>query len=357
MIGVDRPLRVLALTRTVCEHTLTWRLRVEVLLPWLQDRRIEVDAGRLPRRSADLPEFCRERQGYDLLWLHRVTFWPSELRLLKTLAPRMVLDIDDPVGLSSSRPFNFALNRYLKFRATARAADAVLGASEGLCELARPYCENVHHVPLCCEPDAYSLRAAARRNGEPLRLVWLGSRSTFKYLDALRPRLEEVGRQVGNVALTVVGHSSLSLRHLPVTNLPWSPANDQDTLRSGHVGLAPVRADRWTRAKASLKPLQYLASGMPFVGNPVGVNVPFAGSGSRGLLADTTAEWVDAIARLERDEDARFAMGERGIEYVLEQHAAAPLAGQVADVFDSLCGRAQPRSTPTTRDLPTALHA
>jgi glycosyltransferase involved in cell wall biosynthesis len=331
-----RPLRVLALTTTNTEKTQTWWLRVEILLPLLKAQQIDVVPCKMPRDRRERRALFDRLRGYDIAWVHRALLWPSELRRLGPVARRLVLDIDDPVCYSSSNWGNLSLARWLKFRATARASAAVLAASEGLADLARLHNRRVFLVPLCADPDAYAMQARARATGEPLRLLWLGARSTFKYLEQIRPHLEAVGRACPRVELVVVGHSSLPLTGLPVTNLPWDRRVERQQLDRCHVGLVPMSRDRWTQAKAALKPLQYLASGMPFVGSPVGVNVRLTDGGRNGLLADSPAEWVAAIQRLERDEPLRQEMGCSGVDYIRRYHAPEVLAAQVADAFQSL---------------------
>jgi glycosyltransferase involved in cell wall biosynthesis len=206
--------------------------------------------------------------------------------------------------------------------------------------LARAHNRHVHFVPLCADPAAYSMKARERAVGDPLRLLWLGARSTFKYLEQIRPQLEAVGKACPRVELVVVGHSSLPLASLPVVNLTWDRVVERQQLDRCHVGLAPMARDRWTQAKAALKPLQYLASGMPFVGSPVGINLRLADDGRNGLLADAPADWVAAVRRLEGDEGLRRDMGCHGLDYIRRYHAPDVLAGQVANVFHSLFSEA-----------------
>jgi glycosyltransferase involved in cell wall biosynthesis len=333
---MSQSLRVLALTTTNSQHTLTWRLRVEILMPFLQAQHIEVTPCKLPRGRRERRQLFDRLRGYDLVWLHRVLFWPGELRRLRSVAPRLILDIDDPVCYSSSNWGNFSLARLLKFRATAGASDAVLAASPGLVDLAWPHNRQVFFVPLCAEPAAYAMQARGRMDGEPFRLLWLGARSTFKYLERSRPHLEAIGRACPRAELVVVGHSSLQLASLKVHNLAWNPMVEREQLDRCHVGLVPMRQDRWTQAKAALKPLQYLASGLPFVGSPVGINMHLADRGRNGLLAESPAEWVAAIKRLEAEERVRFEMGQRGVTYIRRYHAPDILASQVASIFYSL---------------------
>ena len=334
-----RPLRVLALTSTNLEKHLTWRLRVELMLPHLREHGIEVDALWIPKEPGRAKAFFASLGRYDILWLHRRIFWPSELRQLGRVAPHLVLDIDDPVDRSSSSLFNFSLPRCLKFRATARRCSAILAASDGLVDLARAFNRATHFVPLCADPDCYTMRSNPRWPGEKLRLLWLGGKSTFKYLEQKSAHLDAIGRVTDKVELIVVGHSRLQLRHLPVTNVPWSPASEKEQLARCHVGLVPMANDRWTRAKAALKPLQYLASGMPFIGSPVGVNLRLADDGRNGLLADAPEDWVQGVSQLERDESMRRAMGQRGVEYIRRYHAPEVLAEKLVEVFQRLAAK------------------
>jgi len=329
-------LRVLALTASNPEKHYTWRLRVELLLPHLQSRHISVDTCRLPRERRQRYALFETLRGFDVVWIHRALLWPSELRRLRNVARHMVLDIDDPVCYSSSNLGNFSLPRCLKFRATARYCDAVFAASDGLVRLAAAHNRNAFLLPLCAEPARYTMQVRPRLSGEPLRLLWLGGKSTFKYLEHVRPQLEGVGKECPQAELVVVAHSRFSLTSMPVSNFPWNPENEREQLARCHVGLVPMASDRWTQAKAALKPLQYLASGMPFIGSRIGINVRLADDGRNGLLANDTAEWIVAVRRLHRDEILRQQMGRAGIDYIRRHHAPEVLADKMAEILHSL---------------------
>jgi glycosyltransferase involved in cell wall biosynthesis len=333
-------LRVLALTASNPEKHYTWRLRVELLLPHLAARQIHVATWRLGKNRSERCALFDSLRGFDIVWIHRALLWPSELRRLRRVARHMVLDIDDPVCYSSSNLGNFSLPRCLKFRATVRRCDAVVAASDGLVTLAANHNGNAFLLPLCAEPARYAMHARPRLSGEPLRLLWLGGKSTFKYLEHVRPQLEAVGRECPQAELVVVAHSRFSLTSMPVTNRPWNPENEREQLTRCHVGLVPMARDRWTQAKAALKPLQYLASGMPFIGSKVGINVRLADQGRNGVLVDDRAEWIGAVRRLHRDEALRQHMGRTGVEYIRRYHAPEVLADRVAEIFHSLSRQA-----------------
>jgi len=327
---------VVVLTSTNVEHHLTLRLRVLLMQPYLEARNYKIDIVQIPRAKAGRRELFATLSGYDLVWIHRQTFHFYELRWVARISPNIVFDFDDPVGYSSSKFANFSLKRWLKFRATVRAAKAVLAASPGLVDLASRWNDNVHYIPLCAEPEKYSMCVTPRAADEPLRLLWIGGRSTFKYLEACRSALEAIGLACANVELVVVGHAELYLQHLKVTNLKWSVAVETEQLARCHVGLVPQSDDRWTRAKASLKPLQYLASGLPFIGNPVGVVKGFSQGGTNGFLASADQEWVSAVRKLAEDEALRIRMAQSGIDYVQRVHSADVLAPKVEAAFQTV---------------------
>jgi glycosyltransferase involved in cell wall biosynthesis len=292
-------LSILALTRTVPERHLTWKLRIGLLAPHLENYNIRVFAHQLPRDPQEKTRFLQQVGKFDIVWLHRYTSW-------------------------------------LKFRATVSHSSAIFAASDGLVELASKQHRRVRLLPLCADPYSHQLKVTPRGSHEPLRLLWVGNKSTFRYLETVRTQLETIGRTGLPVELVVVGHSELKLSHLRVTNLRWSPAVEREQFERCHVGLAPLTIDRWTQAKATLKPLQYLANGMPFIGTPVGVNHRFARSGTQGLLAHTPDEWLSAVRMLEADEQQRQAMGQRGVDYVMARHSPEVLAERAAREFWAL---------------------
>jgi glycosyltransferase involved in cell wall biosynthesis len=145
-----------------------------------------------------------------------------------------------------------------------------------------------------------------------VELVWVGSASTLRGLEAARPLLEEVGRRVPGLRLKLVCDSFLRLRHLAVVPCPWSQAAEAADIAAADVGISWLPDDLWSRGKCGLKVLQYMAAGLPVVANPVGVQADLVRSGETGLLARTPAEWADALGRLAADPELRRRLGAAG---------------------------------------------
>ena len=67
--------------------------------------------------------------------------------------------------------------------------------------------------------------------------------------------------------------------------------------------------DLWSRGRCGLKVLQYQAAGLPVVANPVGIHNDLIDPGRTGFLAETPAQWVEALSTLRDDVDLRMRMG------------------------------------------------
>ena len=83
-------------------------------------------------------------------------------------------------------------------------------------------------------------------------------------------------------------------------------------LANSTIGIAPMRDDPWTRGKCGLKVLQYMASGLPVITSPYGVNHDLVEEGRTGFHAESGQQWLDGIQTLAGDSSLVAAMGAAG---------------------------------------------
>lgn len=282
-----------------------WTLQCEPLAKggrarWRQLRRVdEADAVVLQRRL--LP-----------LW---------QLALLRKRARRLIFDFDDavfhrdsyhPKGVRSWR-------RMLQFWATLYRCDAVLAGNRFLHDRAAGFVdsERVHYFPTCVAPAHYQL--ADQASASPLRMVWIGQRSTVPSLHAAGPALAAAAEACPGLALRVISDVFAELPRVTVERRLWSSATEAADLAQAHLGISWLPDDDWSRGKCGLKVLQYLAAGLPVIGNRVGVHREMIIDGVTGFLADTPSEWASAVRRLAHDSSLRRTMGRAARRHV-EQH-------------------------------------
>jgi glycosyltransferase involved in cell wall biosynthesis len=84
------------------------------------------------------------------------------------------------------------------------------------------------------------------------------------------------------------------------------------------VGIAPLADTKFNAAKSYLKPMEYMARGVAWVGSPRAEYARIAQTGVGLLADDRRRNWRQAVTRLLTDDEYRRQHSERGMEIVRE---------------------------------------
>lgn len=313
------------------------RYRLRAFQPLLRDAGCgELTLHPLPRGFWQRFTIGRELGDADAVVLQRKLLSRIELGLLRRRARRLLFDFDDAVwlrdsysakGLASSR-------RLRRFRALVSQCDAIVAGNAFLAEQAHECSRGrpVTIIPTCVDIARYSL---AKHNSDQAQLVWIGSSSTLKGLEAIALMLGSVGQSVPGIALKIICDRFLLIPNLRVVDCPWSENSEAEELAAADIGISWIPDDPWSRGKCGLKVLQYMAAGLPVVANPVGVQVEMVRDGETGFLATTEAEWIEAIRTLACDPDLRRRMGRAGRELVQAKYSVEAGAAEWRTLLDS----------------------
>lgn len=238
---------------------------------------------------------------------------------LRQVSKCLIFDFDDAIFVPRSGRFS---QRPARFRKMVRRCDHVWAGNSYLAAEAARFNNNVSVVPTSIEIERYS--PVSDKPQDDLVLVWIGSRSTRKYLIDILPTLENACDRVSGLRLKIIADFELQSGVLPIDNIPWSPATETTELANSTIGIAPMRDDAWTRGKCGLKVLQYMASGLPVITSPYGVNRDLVADGVTGFHAVSKQQWITAIDTLAGDPGLVTAMAAAGrkkceLEYTLRQ--------------------------------------
>jgi glycosyltransferase involved in cell wall biosynthesis len=107
------------------------------------------------------------------------------------------------------------------------------------------------------------------------------------------------------------------------------------------IGLMPLADNDWCLGKCSYKMLCYMASGLPVVVTPAGMNGEVLALGEFGFSASCQRQWVDALIALLDDVQLRRRMGAVGRAVAEAHFSLHRLAQQYAVLFESLGGALQ----------------
>jgi glycosyltransferase involved in cell wall biosynthesis len=286
----------------------SFRQRIGVHLDLFRRRGIVPTIVTLPTNPLARRAVFASAQSFDSVLLHRKMLSVWEAFCLRGYGEKVVYDFDDAIMYSDRHPERRSRLRLARFRRSVGVASMILAGNDYLAEHARRYSANVHVLPTGLEAQAYRT-ACPRQDDGLVRLVWIGSRSTLKYLREIGPALEEIGRQFPHVVLRLICDEFFDLKSMRVEKRPWSKAAEAEDLCTSDIGLAPLPENRFTRGKCGFKILQYQAAGLPVVASPVGVNAQYVRDGVTGYLARNLPQWVDRLRALVENSENRTSLG------------------------------------------------
>jgi glycosyltransferase involved in cell wall biosynthesis len=255
---------------------------------------------------------------YDVILIEKEIFpyFPATAeRLLRAFAPPYVVDYDDAIfhnyDLSSNSLIRKILGR--KIDVVMRNARCVIAGNDYLANRATAAgAKDVVVVPTVVDKSRYLAKRDA--SCQSLVIGWIGSPSTQKYVVAIRQALLKVCDEFG-ARVMLMGATPEIVDELPgiaVEVRPWSEDSEVDFIRQLDVGIMPLVDGPWEKGKCGYKLIQYMASGVPVVASPVGVNIEIVNGNQCGLLADSPAEWESSLLKLLGNADQRLHYGRAG---------------------------------------------
>jgi glycosyltransferase involved in cell wall biosynthesis len=320
------------------------RYRLAAFRPYLEKAGHRLELRPWPRSLWSWLRLGKELARADAVILQRKLLPAWQRYLLRRAARLLIFDFDDAVFLRDSYAAKglHSAGRLRRFAALARAADVLVAGNSFLCDRARQFApaDRVHRIPTCVDPLRYP-RAEHRWAGDGVQLVWVGSHSTLRGLEAARPLLEEIGQRLPGLSLKLICDRFLALDHLAVQPCPWSESGEAREIAAADIGISYLPDDAWSRGKCGLKVLQYMAAGLPVVGNPVGVQAELIRHGESGFLVKTPQQWVAALGRLARDPRLRRQMGRAGRRRVEKEFGIASGAAGWARILGGAQERRQ----------------
>jgi glycosyltransferase involved in cell wall biosynthesis len=269
---------------------------------------------------------------YDLVWIEKEIFpylpgWAESFLAYRRIP--YVVDYDDAQFHRYDLHTSVLVRKLLsgKIYSVMRNSTLTIAGNEYLAQHARK--AGAKHV--VCVPTVIDLHRYQKKNrnaGEKFIIGWIGSPSTEKYLSLIEDSLAEVCK-AGNVEIVLVGARKKLSKRVPSTLKPWSEETESGVIRSFDVGVMPLNDSLWERGKCGYKLVQYMASAIPVVASPVGINTQIVENGVNGFLAKTKDDWISALIKLKDSKALREEMGEAGRNKVERQYCLQVTAPQL----------------------------
>lgn len=286
---------------------------------------------------------CTLLNNYDLIWLEKELFpWGPAIfeQLIHLRKVPYIVDYDDAIHHNydqhSAWPVRLVLRNKLN-ELVSRASAITVGNDY----LARWACgqgaSHVEIVPTVVDLNRYAKRSFYGNNTE-FRIGWIGSPATAKYIWLVRDTFIRLA-QTTPIRLVVVGANLHEDFGVPMECHEWKEETEVSILSTLDAGIMPLPDSPWERGKCGYKLIQYMASGLPIIASPVGVNKEIVEHGVNGFLAANLDEWGDALRTLQSDPMLRESFGCAGRKKVENKYCIQETAPRVAELLINISNR------------------
>ena len=244
----------------------------------------------------------------DIVVLLRKTFPLPLLLVIRIVSKKLIFELDD--AIFSNTDGSSSATRMHRFISTVRQCDYVFAGNAYLAETAKRYQDKTLIVPTALKTAKYN--NVVQTEHQSFILVWIGSRSTRKYITEILPAIEIASAKIPNLVLKVIADFQLESNFLHIINIPWAEETEALEVKNADIGLAPLPPDNWTKGKCALKVLQYLSAGIPVISSSTSANGYIVEDLKNGFIADSQTKWSEAILRAHQQRDTLPSMGQYG---------------------------------------------
>lgn len=280
------------------------------------------------------------RADVVLIQREAMIFGPPVIEWLCTQlnGPPMVLDLDDATYIPYTSPTFGKLGKAFKWFSKTddliRWASLVTCGNSAIAEYVTSKGAKARIIPTVVDTDVFHPDPAGRQDKD-LVLGWIGTHSTFPYLESTFSVLGELARK-HRFRLKIVGAGKDEVRipGVEIENLEWKLDREVRDFQSLDIGLYPIDpglyASQWAAGKSGFKAIQYMAVGIPFVATPVGAVTEIGNAGSTHYCALTPDEWRSALSILIANREGREQMGAAGRFWALQHYGLGAQADKLA---------------------------
>ena len=312
------------------------RYRVLQYLPYLKEHGVQATVLPFQKGFFKKLKLFKSVNEYDILFIQRKRFPILWLKYIRKNARRIVYDFDDSVMYRNSKAANPESNTRVKmFKNMVNASDYVIAGNEYLQKNTTPFTHNVTIIPSPIDMSLYPLKKYSEKN-DNITLGWIGATGSIHYLEKMKPVFEALGKKYEDLRLKIICNVFFDCDNITVEKKLWSEQEEVADIQNLDIGLMPLMDDPWSHGKCGLKILQCLATGVPVVCSPAGVNKEIVKNGVHGFWANTREEWIEKLEILINDPDRRERMGMEGRKRVIEHYSLEANAPRMLKIFQQL---------------------
>ncbi len=307
-------MKVLAIISRDLEKGST-KYRLTQYLDLLYQRNLTV---KFVRRKAVNAEVVNNASKFDLVFNQKCLFKYSIARKLLKNSKRTLFDFDDAIYTRPDPPRSFITNHRVKRRLHLwlKKAHIVTTPNQYLADYARKFSRSVNIVPMALDMEIW--KPADSNTGGTTTIGWAGAPVNVPLIEKLNAVLTSLLKKFPAVKLAIFSGKRPNLS-CNFEYHPYRPGREAEFVRSLDVGLLPLSDDEHAKGKSPIKALQYLACGIPVVGNVIGATAEILNN-QNSIAVTNELDWARALEALILNREVAKTLGRNGREQVKTTH-------------------------------------
>ncbi|MBN2746807.1 MAG: glycosyltransferase family 4 protein [Bacteroidales bacterium] len=247
-------------------------------------------------------------KDYSVIFIQKIFIPKWLLKFAKGRKIKLIYDFDDAVYINSKD-----LKAKKKTILHIINADFVVVASPILQEFAENYKTNIIQAPSAVNTKVIHPKIS-QTTKEDFIVGWIGSFWTTKYIAILENVLKKLSKKYTISLLMIGADQNYKPDGLNFKHYNWELEKEGFYLQQFDVGVMPLTIDQYSEGKGGYKLIQYMASGIPSIASPVGINNQIIDHGQNGFLAETDDDWFKYLEMLISNKELSTSMGKKARE-------------------------------------------
>jgi glycosyltransferase involved in cell wall biosynthesis len=143
---------------------------------------------------------------------------------------------------------------------------------------------------------------------ETFIIIWVGTSGNLHYINNIILELDDVANELlesknKKMVLKIICNNNFMVKtkYLEIQNIAWSHEVTIKEMKKAHLGIMPLTNTSYSLGKGGFKLIQYLAAGIPVIGDAVGYNNTIVENGKNGYLVERKEDWKKNILNINSD--------------------------------------------------------
>ena len=308
------------------------KYRLAQYLEYFKSRELNV---KLVNRDGINKSLIKEVSRFDILLNQKYLFNYSLTNKLIECSKRVIFDFDDAIYTRPGKPYSllagFRVRRRMKL--WLKRSDVVTTSSFFLSEYAKKFTGSVEIIPMALDLDLWKQK---EKNPEDrsVTIGWAGAPVNINLIEQLDEVLSSLLNKHPFIKLSIFSGQKPELS-CPFDYHPFKPGLEPDFVRNLDIGLLPLNDDEFYKGKSPIKAIQYIACGIPVVGNVIGATGEILNR-ENSIAVSGRKEWFDALETLILKRDMIKSMGAAGRKHAEKKFSFETVAD---NFYNILSGR------------------